>query len=291
MDDHAGFSDAPPCKDPSSISTVEASDQNTMSSSSAPSLGRLKGKVAIITGGASPQGFGYAIARRFIDEGAKVIIGDLDGSGAESSASSLSSDNAKGVSMDVCKHEDWKRVVEMAVEGFGRLDIVVNNAGCTYRNKPTAEVTEDEFERVMSVNVKSIFWSVKVVVPQMQKQGQGGSIINISSSGSVRPRPGLVWYNASKGAVSNATMALAAEYGPDQIRVNAIAPLLSATGLFESFVGVKDTQENRNKFAASIPLGRLTDPVDVGNACVFLASDEGKFVTGTNFSVDGGRHI
>ncbi|KAG9544838.1 NAD(P)-binding protein, partial [Aureobasidium melanogenum] len=256
-----------------------------MASSTEFSLGRLKGKVAIVTGGASPQGFGYAIARRFIEEGAKVIIGDLDGSGAESSASSLSSPNVKGVTMDVCKHEDWQRVVEMAVKEFGGVNILVNNAGWTYRNKPTGEVTEDEFERVMSVNVKSIFLSVKVVVPQMQKQGQGGSIINISSSGSVRPRPGLVWYNASKGAVSNATMGLAAEYGPDQIRVNAIAPLLSATGLFESFVGVKDTQENRDKFAASIPLGRLTDPGDIGNACVFLASDEGKFVTGTNFSV------
>lgn len=179
-----------------------------MSSSSAPSLGRLKGKIAIVTGGASPQGFGYAIARRFIEEGAKVIIGDLDGSGAESSASSLSTPNAKGVAMDVCKQEDWQRVVEMAVKEFGGVNILVNNAGCTYRNKPTGEVTEEEFERVMSVNVKSIFWSVKVVVPQMQKQGDGGSIINISSSGSVRPRPGLVWYNASKGAVSNVSLVL-----------------------------------------------------------------------------------
>ncbi|KEQ87136.1 NAD(P)-binding protein [Aureobasidium pullulans] len=262
-----------------------------MSSSTELQLGRLNNKVAIVTGGASPLGFGAAISRRFVTEGAKVIIGDLDASGAESVAASLSSPNVKGVAMNVTSEEDWKRVVNMAVSEFGRLDIVVNNAGVTYRNKPTEEVTEEEFERVMSVNVKSIFWSVKVAIPQMQKQGEGGSVINISSSGSVRPRPGLVWYNASKGAVSNATMALAAEYGPDQIRVNAIAPLLSATGLFESFVGVKDTQENRDKFAASIPLGRLTDPVDVGNACVFLASDEGKFVTGTNFSVDGGRHI
>lgn len=174
-----------------------------MSSSSESSLGRLKGKVAIVTGGASPLGFGFAITRRFIEEGAKVIIGDLDGSGAESVASSLSSPNVRGVAMDVCNHEDWERVVETAIEEFGGLDIVVNNAGTTYRNKPTAEVTEDEFERVMSVNVKSIFWSVKTVVPQMQKQGRGGSIINISSSGSIRPRPGLVWYNASKGAVSN----------------------------------------------------------------------------------------
>ncbi|KAL2027944.1 hypothetical protein VTO58DRAFT_110632 [Aureobasidium pullulans] len=183
-----------------------------MSSSTELQLGRLNNKVAIVTGGASPLGFGAAISRRFVTEGAKVIIGDLDASGAESVAASLSSPNVKGVAMNVTSEEDWKSVVNMAVSEFGRLDIV-------------------------------------------------------------------------------ATMALAAEYGPDQIRVNAIAPLLSATGLFESFVGVKDTQENRDKFAASIPLGRLTDPVDVGNACVFLASDEGKFVTGTNFSVDGGRHI
>jgi NAD(P)-dependent dehydrogenase (short-subunit alcohol dehydrogenase family) len=182
--------------------------QKTMSSSSESSLGRLKGKVAIVTGGASPLGFGFAITRRFVEEGAKVIIGDLDGSGAESVASSLSTQNVRGVAMDVCKLEDWQRVVETAIKEFGRLDIVVNNAGTTYRNKPTAEVTEDEFERVMSVNVKSIFWSVKTVVPQMQKQGGGGSIINISSSGSIRPRPGLVWYNASKGAVSNVSLVI-----------------------------------------------------------------------------------
>lgn len=172
------------------------------------SLGRLKGKVAIVTGGASPLGFGFAIAQRFMQEGAKVIIGDLDGSGAESVASSFSSPNVKGVAMDVCKQQDWERVVGKAIQEFGRLDVVVNNAGVTYRNKPTVEVTEEEFERVMSVNVKSIFWSVKTVVPQMQKQGEGGSIINISSSGSVRPRPGLVWYNASKGAVSNVSLVI-----------------------------------------------------------------------------------
>jgi NAD(P)-dependent dehydrogenase (short-subunit alcohol dehydrogenase family) len=170
-------------------------------------LGRLKDKVAIVTGGASPLGFGAAISQRFVSEGAKVIIGDLDEDGAVSVAKDLdSTHDVKGVKMDVCKEEDWKRVVDMAIKEFGRVDIVVNNAGVTYRNKPTAEVTEDEFERVYRVNVKSIFWSVKVVVPLMQKQGDGGSMINISSSGSVRPRPGLVWYNASKGAVSNVSV-------------------------------------------------------------------------------------
>lgn len=171
-------------------------------------LGRLKDKVAIVTGGASALGFGAAISKRFVSEGARVIIGDLDESGAASVARDLGSPNVKGVKMNVCMEEDWKRVVDMAVKEFGRLDIVVNNAGTTYRNKPTAEVTEDEFERVYQVNVKSIFWSVKVAIAQMQKQGQGGSMINISSSGSVRPRPGLVWYNASKGAVSNVSILL-----------------------------------------------------------------------------------
>jgi len=152
-------------------------------------------------------------------------------------------------------------------------------------------VTSDEFDRVFNVNVKSIYLSVLAAVPRMQKQGHGGSIINISSIGSLRPRPGLVWYNASKAAVTNATKGLAAEYGQDNIRVNAIAPLLSGTGLFSSFVGVEDTPENRANFAASIPLKRLTDPMDVANTALFLASDEGSFLTGVNLEVDGGRGI
>lgn len=166
-------------------------------------LGRLEGKVALITGGANEAGFGAAISRRFVSEGAKVLIGDLDGDGAESVAKKLNSANVKGIKMDVTDEGSWKTAVETIVKDFGRLDIVINNAGTTYRNKPTAEVTEDEWERVFKVNVKSIFWSAKVAIPQMQKQGAGGAMVNISSIGSIRPRPGLVWYNASKGAVSN----------------------------------------------------------------------------------------
>ncbi|GAB7351700.1 hypothetical protein MBLNU459_g2293t1 [Dothideomycetes sp. NU459] len=254
-------------------------------------LGRLEGKVALVTGGANEAGFGAAISRRFVSEGAKVIIGDLDEKGAHSVAKAMDSANVKGIKMNVCEEADWKNVIETVVKEFGRLDIVVNNAGTTYRNKPTQEVTDEEWERVFRVNVKSIFWSVKVAIPQMQKQKEGGSMINIASVGSIRPRPGLVWYNASKAAVSNATKGLAAEYGVDQIRVNAICPLLSGTGLFEYFVGVKDTKENREKFADAIPLKRLTEPVDVANAAVYLASDEGKFITGINLEVDGGRSI
>lgn len=166
-------------------------------------LGRLNGKVALVTGGANEIGFGAAISRRFVSEGAKVIIGDLDEAGAVSVAKNMNSDNVKGIKMNVCEEADWKNAVETVVKEFGRLDIIVNNAGTTYRNKPTVEVTDEEWERVFGVNVKSIFWSVKIGIPQLQKQGAGGSMINIASTGSIRPRSGLVWYNASKGAVSN----------------------------------------------------------------------------------------
>ncbi|KAF2150832.1 2,5-dichloro-2,5-cyclohexadiene-1,4-diol dehydrogenase [Myriangium duriaei CBS 260.36] len=253
---------------------------------------RLNGLVAIVTGGASPKGFGYAIAERYVAEGCRVVLADIDPSVSDSASQlSKSSGQVQGHRLDVTSRTSWEEAVKLCLDSWGRLDIVVNNAGTTYRNKSTLEVEEEEFVRVMDVNVKSIFWSVKVAVPAIQKGGRGGSIINVSSTGAVRPRPGLVWYNASKGAVSNATKGLAAEFGPDQIRVNAICPLLSATALFSQFVGVEDTTENRKKFAESIPLQRLTDPKDIANAAVFLASDEGKFITGTNFEVDGGRCI
>ncbi|PNS17258.1 Levodione reductase [Sphaceloma murrayae] len=266
---------------------------------STPGHARLASRVAIITGGASPQGFGYAIAARYLAEGCRVLLGDVSES-LTSSVSTLSGlDSTKassggeieGFAFDVTTRAGWEGAVQVVREKWGRLDVVVNNAGTTYRNKPTLEVTEDEYLRVMDVNVKSVFWSVNVAVPFIQAGGKGGSIINISSTGSIRPRPGLVWYNASKGAVTNATKGLAAEFGPSGIRVNAICPLLSATALFSQFVGVEDTEENRKKFWESIPLQRLTEPVDVANAAVYLASEEGRFVTGTSFEVDGGRCI
>ncbi|KAE9990643.1 hypothetical protein EG327_001090 [Venturia inaequalis] len=251
---------------------------------------RLHGRVAIVTGGAS--GFGKAISTRFSQEGCKVLIGDLNESGAKELATTLSSSSSDilSQSMDVTNEAHWKSAIEICVQKWGRVDIVVNNAGTTYRNKPTLEVTEKEFDLVFNVNVKSIYLSVVATVPQMKKNG-GGSIINISSTGSLRPRPGLVWYNASKGAVTNATKGLAAEYGADNIRVNAIAPLLSGTGLFSSFVGVEDTPENRANFVSNVPLGRLTDPMDVANTALFLASDEGSFINGVNLEVDGGKCV
>ncbi|KAH8656186.1 3-ketoacyl-reductase-like protein [Tricladium varicosporioides] len=249
---------------------------------------RLKGKVAIVTGGGS--GFGAAISQRYAEEGCKVVIADMDPIGGERVASTHPSE-MHFIKMDVAKDEDWEMLLENTLAKFGRIDICVNNAGASYKNKPTDKVTEDEFDKCFAVNVKSIFLSGRHVIPNMINQGEGGSIINIASIGATRPRPGLVWYNASKAAVTNATKGLAAEYGPQNIRINSICPLLSATGLFETFSGVPPTEENFKKFLFNVPLGRLCDPVDVANYCLFLGSDEAKFITGTCLEIDGGRGI
>ncbi|BCS27667.1 uncharacterized protein APUU_60715A [Aspergillus puulaauensis] len=249
---------------------------------------RLANKVAIVTGGGS--GFGAAIATRFAQEGGKVIIADINEAGGQSVAAQDPS-SIIFQKVDVTSPADWKAVIDTAVAKFGRLDVLVNNAGTSYRNKPTLEVTEAEWERVFNVNVKSIFHGSQAVIAKFIEQGNGGSVINISSTGANRPRPGLVWYNASKGAVSNATKGLAAEYGPHNIRVNTVAPLLSGTGLFSMFTGMEDTEENRQKFIGNVPLGRLTDPMDIANMCLYLASDEGAFINGTEMVVDGGKCI
>ncbi|KAJ7193127.1 hypothetical protein GGX14DRAFT_478965 [Mycena pura] len=253
-----------------------------------PQGSRLQGKIAIVTGGGS--GFGAAIARRFGEEGAKVIVTDINVESGEKVAAQNSA-NLVFQRMDVTQESDWKAVVDLAFSKFGGLDVLVNNAGTSYQNKPTIEVTDDEWERVFKVNVKSIFLSGKVVLPRLIEQGKGGSMINISSTGATRPRPGLVWYNASKGAVTNATKGLAAEYGPHNIRVNSVAPLLSGTGLFSMFTGLEDTPENRQKYVGNVPLGRLTEVDDVANMCLYLASDEGSFINGAEMVVDGGKCV
>jgi len=250
---------------------------------------RLAGKVAIVTGGGS--GFGEAICKRFAEEGCKVIVADMDPVGGERVATATHPHSMHFIKMNVTSESDWETVMEDTLAKWGRVDILVNNAGTSYKNKPTIEVTEDEFDKVFTVNVKSIFHSARHFIPNLINQATGGSIINIASIGALRPRPGLVWYNASKAAVSNATKGLAAEYGPHQIRVNAILPLLTATGLFETFVGVPPTKENFKKFLGNVPMGRLGEVEDVANYALWLASDESKFVTGTALEVDGGRGI
>jgi len=251
--------------------------------------GRLANKVALVTGAGS--GFGRAIATRFAREGARVVVSDINEAGAQKTVEAISDKNAVFAhKFDVTSQEQWKSTVTEIEQRWGKLDILVNNAGWSYKNKPTLEVSEEEFDRVFNLNVKAIYFSIPAVLPSMQKAG-GGSIINISSIGSVRPRPGLVWYNATKAAVTNATKGLAAEYGPENIRVNAIAPLLSATPLFENFVGVPGTPENIAKYISQVPLGRLTAPEDVANAALYLASEDGAFTTGQNLILDGGKGI
>ena len=250
-------------------------------------MNQLKDKIAIVTGAAG--GFGEGIARLFVAEGARVLIADLDEGKARKLADELGP-SARAVACDVSKAADVNAAVAACVKAFGVPDIVVNNAGTTHRNQPMLEVDEATFDRVFNVNVKSIFHVAHAVVPLMRERRRG-SIINIGSTAGIRPRPGLTWYNASKGAVNLLSKSMAAELGPDNIRVNAICPVMGATGLIEQFLGVPDTPENRAKVIAGIPLGRMSTPQDIANAALWLASDAAEFITGVELPVDGGRTI
>jgi len=248
---------------------------------------RLKDKVAIVTGAAS--GFGAEIARQYVAQGAKVAVADINAAGAQAVAGELGG-NAIAVTCDVAKRADIDALVKATLDKWGRIDIVVNNAGWTHKNQPLLDVDEATFDRVYDINVKSIFHMVHAVVPLMRK-AHSGVILNVGSTAGIRPRPGLTWYNSSKGAVNLMSKSLAAELGPDNIRVNAICPVIGVTGLLESFMGMPDTPENRKKFTATIPLGRMSTPLDIAHVAVFLASDEAEFITGVEFPVDGGRTV
>jgi 3-oxoacyl-[acyl-carrier protein] reductase len=244
---------------------------------------RLQGKIAVVTGAGG--GFGEGIAARFAEEGAKVVVTDIDGAAAARVAKAV---GGVAVTGDVSKGDDVRAMVA-AAEGLGGLDIVVNNAGTTHRNGKMLDVDEANFDRVYAVNVKSIYWMMQAALPVLRRQGRGGSIIHISSTAGIRPRPGLVWYNGTKGAVNTMTQCMAVELAPENIRVNAVCPVMGATGLLEQFMGMPDTPENRTKFLASIPLGRMSKPSDIANACVWLAEDASSFITGVLLPVDGGR--
>src|SRR5438309_6551179 len=243
---------------------------------------RLKDKVAIVTGAGS--GFGAGIARRFAEEGARVVVNDIDARG-ERTAREIGGRFVQG---DVTKSADWARLVG---EAGPELAIVVNNAGWTHRNKPYLEVSEAEFDRVYAVNVKSVYLSAMHVVPVFRRRG-GGSIVNIASTAGVRPRPGLTVYNSSKGAVILMSKSMAAEFGPDKIRVNCVNPVFSPdTGLSAEFAGGELTEESKKRFLSSIPLGRFATPLDVANACLYLASEDAAFVSGVCIEVDGARCV
>jgi len=247
---------------------------------------RLKDKVALVTGAAS--GFGEGIARLFAREGARLVIADLNEAGLDRAAGEIGGETRTAVG-DVSRGADVRRMVDAAVQHFGGLDVVVNNAGTTHRNRPMLEIDEAGFDRVYAVNVKSIYWMAQAAVPVLRRQGRGGSIINISSTAGIRPRPGLVWYNGTKSAVNTITQCMATELAPDNIRVNAVCPVIGATGLLTEFMGAPDTPENRARFLATIPLGRMSTPADIANACLWLAEDASAFITGILVPVDGGR--
>ena len=247
---------------------------------------RLKDKTPIVTG--SGSGFGKGIAMRFAKEGARVGVIDINAEAAREVASQIG-DSAFAMEADVSIDRDVSRMVQEALDRWGQLDILVNNAGTTHRNQPMTEVTEEEYERIFAVNVKSVYLSARHVVPVMKKQGFG-VILNVASTAGVRPRPGLVWYNTSKGAMMTATKAMAIELAGEKIRVNAINPVAGETGMLHLFMG-EDTPEKRAQFISSIPLGRLSLPEDMANAALFLCSDEAEMITGLCMEVDGGRCI
>lgn len=249
---------------------------------------QLQDKVAIVTGAAS--GFGAEIAKQYVAQGAKVVVADMNADGAKTVADALGA-NAMAFTVDVTQEAQIQALVASTLERFGKLDIVVNNAGTTHRNQPLMDVDEAWFDRCFDVNVKSIFHMTRAVVPLWRAAGNGGVMINVGSTAGIRPRPGLTWYNASKGAVNLMSKSLAVELGPDNIRVNAICPVMGESALLESFMGMPDTPDNRKKFIATIPLGRLARPSDIAAAAVFLASDAAAFISGVEFPVDGARTV
>jgi 3-oxoacyl-[acyl-carrier protein] reductase len=250
---------------------------------------RLKDKVAIVTGGGS--GFGEGIARRFAAEGAKVIVADINDRAGQKVAGAIASTggSADFIHADVTLGKEVAAMIARAVERFGGLDIVVNNAGMPQRNGPMLGVDEATFERIFAVNVKSIYLAAIHAVPVLERRG-GGVMINTASTAGLRPRPGLVWYNGSKGAAISLTKAMAIELAPKKIRVNCLCPVAGDTPMLADFMG-GDTPENRARFIASVPLGRLSRPEDIANAALYLASDEAAFITGVALEVDGGRCI
>ena len=250
---------------------------------------RLQGKIAIVTGAGS--GFGEGIARRFAQEGARVVVNDIHVAHGVKVASDITAAGgaAKFCAGDVSRDADVGALVAFTLSAYGGLDIVVNNAGTTHRNQPLLDVSEEDFDRIYRVNVKSLFLSARHVVPHFRRQ-RHGVFITIASTAGIRPRPGLTWYNGSKGAAITTSRSMAAELAPDNIRVNIINPVAGETAMLADFMGT-DTPEMRAKFVSSIPLGRLSQPSDIATAALFFASDEAAFITGACLEVDGGRCV
>ncbi len=251
---------------------------------------RLRDKVAIVTGAGA--GFGEGIAKRFAEEGAAVVVNDIDEAGGARVAGEITVAGGRAVfeAANVAVGADVARLIARAEDSYGGLDILVNNAGVAQRNMAMTEVDEATFDRIFDVNVKALYWAALHGVPALRRRG-GGAIVNTSSTAALSPRAGLIWYNGSKGAVNNITKGMALELAKDKIRVNAICPVAGETQLLAEFMGGEETTEMREKFLATIPLGRFSQPLDIANAALFLASDEAALITGVCLEVDGGRCV
>ena len=245
---------------------------------------RLKNKIAIVTGGGS--GFGAGIVKKFIQEGAKVVVADINFENAKKVAMDT---GGFAVEVDVSNSLSFKNMVDKTLEKFGKIEIMVNNAGITHLPNSMENISEAEFDKIFAVNSKSVFFSAKYLVPKMISIG-GGNILNVASTAGISPRPNLSWYNATKGWMISATKAMAIELASKRIRVNALAPVAGETPLLKSFMG-GDTPEKREKFLSTIPIGRFSTPNDMGNAACFLCSEEASMITGVVLQVDGGRCI
>ena len=245
---------------------------------------RLKNKIAIVTGGGS--GFGAGIVKKFIQEGAKVVVADIN---LENAKKVAMGSGGFAVEVDVSNSLSFKNMVDKTLEKFGKIEIMVNNAGITHLPNSMEDISEAEFDKIFAVNSKSVFFSAKYLVPKMTSIG-GGNILNVASTAGISPRPNLSWYNATKGWMISATKAMAIELASKRIRVNALAPVAGETPLLKSFMG-GDTPEKREKFLSTIPIGRFSTPNDMGNAACFLCSEEASMITGVVLQVDGGRCI
>ena len=251
---------------------------------------RMKNMIAIVTGGGS--GFGEGICGAYAEQGARIVVADINAAAGERVAAALKTRGYAAIycPVDVSHSDQMRNLVETTVRHYGRLDVMVNNAGMSHANQPMLNVSEEVFDRMFQVNVKSIYLSAVHGVPVFRRQG-GGCFVNVASTAGVRPRPGLTWYNGSKGAAILLTKSMAVELAPEKIRVNAINPVIGETGLLTTFMGADDTPANRARFIATIPLGRLSRPSDVANAAVFLADPASEFITGVCLEVDGGRSV